>query len=99
MRGGAQEFAQAGQLAGLEHLPAEFSDLGGMPQAGDLQLTLHDRGLIAATGDNGTVGYVRRLRRRACRRPLECPRGLVCQMHDPSQPFPPTAATAALQYR
>ena len=99
MRGGAQEFAQAGQLAGLEDLPAEFSDLGGMPQAGDLQLALHDRGLIAAAGGNGTVGCLRRLWRRACRWPFECPRGLVCQMHDPSPPFPPTAATAALQFR
>jgi hypothetical protein len=44
-----------------------------MPQARDLQLTLQNRGLVDAAGGNGTVGCVRRLRRRACRRPLECP--------------------------
>ena len=106
MRRGAQEFAEAGQLAGLEHLPAEFSDLGGMPESGDFQLTVQGRGLVDAARRNGAEWGVRRLRRCGCWRAFECPgsagsRGLVCQMHDPSLPLalPRTVAPAALQFR
>ena len=44
----AEEFAQSGRLAGIEDLPAQCRDFGGMPQPGRLELAAQRHDLFPA---------------------------------------------------
>ena len=62
---GAQQFAEASQFSGLEHLTTEFRDLRCMPQAGYFQLPMQRGDLVDAGRRYSAERGVRRLRRRA----------------------------------